>query len=134
MSVPSPMGGLIFTAVVCECEQMPSSPAEHFSGFLILAEDLYFCTIHFILSCCESMNTHADRGLLLMGIFENCHSASPSSSTWDPASCSFHPVFFFSPSLFLLRESGAVSVSLRPLRRRLTLTFKPSEGCSSWIS
>ncbi len=41
---------------------------------------------------------------------------------------------FFYPFLFLLHESGAVSVSLRPLRRWLTLTFKPSEGCSSWIS
>lgn len=68
-----------------------------FSGF---AEDLYFSTKHFILSCCECMNTHADLDLLLMGVFENCHSASPSSSTWDPASCSFYPVFFYFPLFF----------------------------------
>lgn len=47
-------------------DRCSSSPAEHFSGFLILAEDVYFCMIHFIPSCCECMNTHADRSLLLI--------------------------------------------------------------------
>lgn len=102
-----------------------------FSGF---AEDFYFSTIHFTLSCCECMNTHADRGLLLMGVFENCHRASPFSSTWDPARCLFHSLFFFPSPPLLLHASGAVSVSLRPLRTWVTLTFKPSRGCSSWIT
>lgn len=42
----------------------------------------------------------------------------------------FFPFFF----PLLLHVSGAVSVSLRPLRTRVTLTFKPSRGCGSWIS
>ncbi|XP_056320294.1 importin-11 [Danio aesculapii] len=41
--------GLIFTIVIHGYEQMPSSPAEHISASLILAQDLYFSMIHFIL-------------------------------------------------------------------------------------